>query len=67
MAELDTTAALTLMMGDTVPRPAMAANAGVPAVAVSYGAHPGERWPRSIRSRWSTTAELAAWLAAQRA
>src|SRR5262245_14830295 len=40
MAELGTDEANTLMIGDTVHDLRMAAHAGVPAVAVSYGAHP---------------------------
>jgi len=39
MAELGTSEANTLMIGDTVHDLQMAAHAGVPAVAVSYGAH----------------------------
>jgi len=41
MAELGTNEANTLMIGDTVHDLKMAAHAGVPAVAVSYGAHAG--------------------------
>lgn len=40
MEELGTTAANTLMIGDTVHDLQMAAHAGVQAVAVSHGAHP---------------------------
>ncbi|HVQ60568.1 MAG TPA: HAD-IA family hydrolase, partial [Burkholderiales bacterium] len=40
MAELGTKETNTLMIGDTVHDLQMAAHAGVPAVAVSYGAHP---------------------------
>ena len=39
MAELGTSDVNTLMIGDTVHDLQMAAHAGVPAVAVSYGAH----------------------------
>jgi len=39
MAELGTSPARTLMIGDTTHDLQMAANAGVPSVAVSYGAH----------------------------
>jgi phosphoglycolate phosphatase len=39
MAELGADEANTLMIGDTVHDLHMAARAGVPAVAVSYGAH----------------------------
>lgn len=38
--ELDASASETLMIGDTVHDLKMAANAGVDALAVSYGAHP---------------------------
>lgn len=41
MAELGTSDVNTLMIGDTVHDLKMAAQAGVPAVAVSYGAHAG--------------------------
>jgi phosphoglycolate phosphatase len=40
MVELDVRSTSTLMIGDTVHDLKMAANAGVDAVAVSYGAHP---------------------------
>jgi phosphoglycolate phosphatase len=43
MAELGTDKANTLMIGDTVHDLQMAASAGVPAVAVSYGAHAKEK------------------------
>jgi phosphoglycolate phosphatase len=42
MEELEASEANTLMIGDTLHDLHMAAHAGVPAVAVSYGAHAGE-------------------------
>jgi phosphoglycolate phosphatase len=39
MAELDTTAQRTLMVGDTTHDLQMARNAGCPSLGVSYGAH----------------------------
>jgi phosphoglycolate phosphatase len=64
MAELDAVPGRTLMIGDTSHDLQMAANAGVAAVAVSYGAHPGEALaalaPLAIAR---STEELAAWLA----
>ena len=65
MAELDTDPALTLMIGDTSHDLQMAANAGVAAVAVSYGAHPGDALAAlDPLALVHSTAELAAWLAA---
>jgi phosphoglycolate phosphatase len=65
MAELDTDPALTLMIGDTSHDLQMAANAGVAAVAVSYGAHPGDALAAlEPLALVHSTAELAAWLAA---
>lgn len=43
MADLDTPAAQTLMIGDSELDMQMASNAGTAAVAVSYGAHSAER------------------------
>lgn len=43
MAQLDVPAHATLMIGDTDYDMKMAVNAGVPALAVSYGVHTGER------------------------
>lgn len=65
MAELDTDPALTLMIGDTSHDLQMAANAGVAAVAVSYGAHAGDALAAlEPLALVHSTAELAAWLAA---
>jgi phosphoglycolate phosphatase len=63
MNELAADPARTLMIGDTAHDLGMAANAGVAAVAVGYGAHPAEQLAALgpltlVRS----TAELAAWL-----
>ena len=53
----------TLMIGDTSHDLEMAANAGVAAVAVSYGAHPREALLKmSPLACVESTAELAAWL-----
>ena len=63
MDELATTPDRTLMIGDTAHDLVMAANAGVAAVAVGYGAHPPEQLealgPLALAN---STAELAAWL-----
>jgi phosphoglycolate phosphatase len=63
MDEIGTTAERTLMIGDTAHDLVMAANAGVAAVAVGYGAHPPEELatlgPLALAR---STAELAAWL-----
>jgi phosphoglycolate phosphatase len=63
MEEIGTTAERTLMIGDTAHDLVMAANAGVAAVAVGYGAHPPEELaaldPLALAR---STAELAAWL-----
>ena len=52
-----------LMIGDTSHDLQMAANAGVDAVAVSYGAHPGDalraHTPKGVVS---SIPELGAWL-----
>jgi phosphoglycolate phosphatase len=42
MAEVGALPGATLMIGDTTHDLAMAANAGVPGLAVTYGAHPRE-------------------------
>jgi len=64
MAELAAAPGRTLMIGDTAHDLAMAANAGVPAVAVAYGAHPAETLAaHAPLALAATTAELAAWLA----
>jgi len=63
MDELATSRARTLMIGDTAHDLTMAANAGVAAVAVGYGAHPPEQLaalgPLALAG---SIAELAAWL-----
>lgn len=63
MSELAIDRARTLMIGDTAHDLGMAANAGVAAVAVGYGAHPAEQLaafgPLTLAR---STAELAAWL-----
>jgi phosphoglycolate phosphatase len=63
MDELGATTERTLMIGDTAHDLLMAANAGVAAVAVGYGAHPVEELvalgPLALAR---STAELAAWL-----
>jgi len=63
MEELTTDRGHTLMIGDTAHDLAMAANAGVAAVAVGYGAHPPEQLealgPLALAR---SPAELAAWL-----
>jgi phosphoglycolate phosphatase len=65
MAELDADPARTLMIGDTSHDLQMAAAAGVAAVAVSYGAHRGEALAAlDPLALVHSTAELAAWLAA---
>jgi phosphoglycolate phosphatase len=46
MAELGADATRTLMVGDTTHDLQLAANAGVACVAVGYGAHPSEDFPR---------------------
>jgi phosphoglycolate phosphatase len=43
MEQLDATPARTLMIGDTTHDLQMAANAGVPALGVTYGAHPKQQ------------------------
>ena len=51
------------MIGDTAHDLAMAAAAGVAAVAVGYGAHPPEKlMPLGPLALAGSTAELAAWL-----
>jgi phosphoglycolate phosphatase len=64
MVELTTAPERTLMIGDTAHDLAMATNAGVPAVAVAYGAHPAEMLaPLAPLALAESIAELAAWLA----
>jgi phosphoglycolate phosphatase len=66
MAELDVPPQRTLMIGDTTHDLLLARNAGTSSVAVSYGAHDTEAFaehgPLAVAH---STAELAAWLAAQ--
>jgi phosphoglycolate phosphatase len=65
MAALDADPARTLMVGDTSHDLQMAAAAGVAAVAVSYGAHPGASLAAlAPLALVDSTTELAAWLAA---
>jgi len=53
----------TLMIGDTSHDLLMASNAGVDALAVSYGAHPAEHLAaHAPLATLSTVEELAAWL-----
>ncbi len=63
MAELGTPPERTLMIGDTTHDLQMAANAGVRAVGVSFGAHDHESFaafdPAFIAN---STAQLQAWL-----
>lgn len=64
MERLDADPARTLMIGDTTHDAQMAINAGVHAVAVTYGAHPREQLealdPRAVVG---SVGELASWLA----
>ena len=63
MSELSGRPESTLMIGDTSHDLEMAANAGVPAVAVSYGAHPREKLvPFAPRALVDRTEELRQWL-----
>jgi phosphoglycolate phosphatase len=64
MDELAVSPAQTLMIGDTTHDLLMAHNAGVAAVAVSYGAHPWDAL-ETVASLYCapSVAELAAWLA----
>jgi phosphoglycolate phosphatase len=65
METLDAAPGRTLMVGDTSHDLQMAAAAGVAAVAVSYGAHPGASLAAfAPLALVDSTAELAAWLAA---
>lgn len=64
MEELDVAVERTVMIGDTSHDLLMAANAGVAAVAVSYGAHPRDSLAAlKPLALIDSTAELAAWLA----
>ena len=63
MAELLIGPELTLMIGDTAHDLQMALNAGVPALAVSYGAHPKESLTAfNAIACIDTPQELAPWL-----
>jgi phosphoglycolate phosphatase len=63
MAELGTDEHNTLMIGDTVHDLQMAAHAGVPAVAVSYGAHPeGDLRALAPLACLESIGELTQWL-----
>ena len=63
MAELGTSEANTLMIGDTVHDLQMAEHAGVPAVAVSYGAHAkADLAERSPLACLDSIDELTQWL-----
>ena len=65
MAELRVGAADLLMIGDTSHDLGMAANAGVDAVAVTYGAHPENSLQAfAPRACVSTVVELRQWLTA---
>lgn len=63
MAEFAVPPAQTLMIGDTTHDLLMAKNAGVDAVAVSYGAHPGAVL-EAVNPRYlaHSVADLATWL-----
>jgi len=64
MEELAVVPAQTLMIGDTTHDLLMARNAGVDAVAVSYGAHPRDTLEASASVYCAASvADLAAWLA----
>ena len=63
MEELGVTPARTLMIGDTAFDLDMAARAGVPGLAVMYGAHPADelqKWP--ALGYMASPAELSDWL-----
>lgn len=63
ISEFGTRPAATLMIGDTIHDLQMARNAGVPALAVSYGAHPRQTLEaESPLLCADTVADLAAWL-----
>mgnify|MGYP001458474901 FL=1 len=65
MEELALTAGELLMIGDTSHDLGMANRAGVDAVAVTYGAHPGEALRALVpRACVSSVVELRQWLAA---
>jgi phosphoglycolate phosphatase len=63
MEELNVAADRTLMIGDTTHDLQMAVNAGVAAVAVSYGAHEGARLAElAPLALLDSTAALGRWL-----
>jgi phosphoglycolate phosphatase len=63
MEELDASEANTLMIGDTLHDLQMAAHAGVPAIAVSYGAHAKEDLRRAAPLACvDSIGELGQWL-----
>ncbi len=63
MQELMIEPEATLMIGDTVHDLQMAANAGVPSLGVSYGAHPKENlMPLNPLACIDAPQELAPWL-----
>ena len=65
MAELGVRPERTLMIGDTTHDLMLAANAGTPRVAVSYGAHAPEAFHEHAPLHIAhSTADLHAWLAA---
>jgi phosphoglycolate phosphatase len=65
MQEFGVAPAATLMIGDTTHDIEMAHNAGVPALAVAYGAHPRrELEARSPMACTDTVSELVEWLRA---
>jgi phosphoglycolate phosphatase len=65
MAELGTAPERTLMVGDTTHDLLLAANAGTPSLAVSYGAHPHEHFEaHAPLAVLHSPAELHRWLVA---
>jgi phosphoglycolate phosphatase len=65
MAEFGVAPSRTLMIGDTTHDLMLAANAGTPRVAVSYGAHEPEAFaPHEPLHVAHSTADLHAWLMA---
>lgn len=63
MTEFGVMPAQTLMIGDTVHDLQMAKNAGVPALAVCYGAHPRSQLEAEAPLHCAASvAEMAAWL-----
>lgn len=65
LEETGVPAARAVMVGDTTHDLELAANAGVDAVAVLYGAHAGDLLAtRPARARCASVEELARWLAA---